>query len=212
MSLSNKLFLSRSIIFELLQDRGFDTEKYSTFTPQEIELMYKSVSTKTAELSVLDIQLTNKTKHKIVVKYVLSPRIRVSNIINVTEALLEDHLNEGDTLIVIIRDNLTSDEALEEYFKQIYSEHKVFCQCFWINALTFNLTQHEMVPKHDIIEEDEKQELIKNLQITDVDKLPSKKKNDPVAKYYGMKEGDICKITRKSETAGNYVSYRLCQN
>jgi DNA-directed RNA polymerases I, II, and III subunit RPABC1 len=212
MSLSNKLFLSRSIILELLQDRGFDTEKYSTFTPQEIELMYKSVSTKTAELSVLDIQLTNKTKHKIVVKYVLSPRIRVSNIINVTGALLEDHLNEGDTLIIIIRDNLTSDEALEEYFKQIYSEHKVFCQYFWINALTFNLTQHEMVPKHDIIEEDEKQELIKNLQITDVDKLPSIKKNDPVAKYYGMKEGDICKITRKSETAGNYISYRLCQN
>ncbi len=212
MSLSNKLFLSRPIILELLQDRGFDTEIYNNFTPEEIEIMYKSVSTKTSELSVLDIQLTNQTKQKIIVKYIFSPRIRVSNIINATETLLETELNEGDTLIVIIRDNLTSDEALEEYFKQIYIERKVFCQYFWINALTFNLTQHEMVPKHEIIEEEEKQELIKNLQITDLDKLPTIKKNDPVAKYYGMKEGDICKITRKSETAGNYVSYRLCQN
>ena len=212
MSLSNKLFLSRPIILELLQDRGFDTEIYNNFTPEEIEIMYKSVSTKTSELSVLDIQLTNQTKQKIIVKYIFAPRIRVSNIINATETLLETELNEGDTLIVIIRDNLTSDEALEEYFKQIYIERKVFCQYFWINALTFNLTQHEMVPKHEIIEEEEKQELIKNLQITDVDKLPTIKKNDPVAKYYGMKEGNICKITRKSETAGNYVSYRLCQN
>jgi DNA-directed RNA polymerases I, II, and III subunit RPABC1 len=212
MSLSNKLFLSRPIILDILQDRGFDTEKYNNVTLKEIELMYKSVSTKTSELSALDIQLTNKEQHKIIVKYNFSPRIRVSNIINATETLLDDHLNEGDTLIIIIRDNLTSDEALEEYFKQIYIERNIFCQYFWINALTFNLTQHEMVPKHDIISEDEKRELIKNLQITNVDKLPTIKKNDPVAKYYGMKEGDICKITRKSETAGNYISYRLCQN
>jgi len=211
MSLSNKLFLSRPIILELLQDRGFETDKYNNFTPEEIELMYKSVSTKTSELSVLDIELTNKTQNKIVVKYILSPRIRVSNIINATETLLDD-INEGDTLIVIIRDNLNSDEALEEYFKQIYNEKKVFCQYFWINAITFNLTKHEMVPKHEIIEDEEKKELIKNLQITNVDKLPTIKKNDPVAKYYGMKEGDVCKIIRKSETAGLYLNYRLCQN
>jgi DNA-directed RNA polymerase I, II, and III subunit RPABC1 len=92
----------------------------------------------------------------------------------------------------------------------VYNEHKIFCQYFWINALTFNLTQHEMVPTHEIISDDEKALLIKNLQITNLDKLPSIKKNDPVAKYYGMKEGDVCKITRKSETAGNYISYRLC--
>lgn len=210
MSLSNKLFLSRPIILELIEDRGYDTQAYSNFTAEEIEIMFKSVSTKTAELSVLDIQLTNKNKNKIIIKYNLSPRIRVSNIINLTETLLEENLSEGDTLIIIIRDSLSSDDALEEYFKQVYNEHKIFCQYFWINALTFNLTQHEMVPTHEIISDDEKALLIKNLQITNLDKLPSIKKNDPVAKYYGMKEGDVCKITRKSETAGNYISYRLC--
>jgi DNA-directed RNA polymerases I, II, and III subunit RPABC1 len=210
MSLSNKLFLSRPIILELIEDRGYDTQAYSNFTAEEIEIMFKSVSTKTSELSVLDIQLTNKNKNKIIIKYNLSPRIRVSNIINLTETLLEENLSEGDTLIIIIRDSLSSDDALEEYFKQVYNEHKIFCQYFWINALTFNLTQHEMVPTHEIISDDEKALLIKNLQITNLDKLPSIKKNDPVAKYYGMKEGDVCKITRKSETAGNYISYRLC--
>ena len=210
MSLSNKLFLSRPIILELIEDRGYDTQAYSNFTAEEIEIMFKSGSTKTSELSVLDIQLTNKNKNKIIIKYNLSPRIRVSNIINLTETLLEENLSEGDTLIIIIRDSLSSDDALEEYFKQVYNEHKIFCQYFWINALTFNLTQHEMVPTHEIISDDEKALLIKNLQITNLDKLPSIKKNDPVAKYYGMKEGDVCKITRKSETAGNYISYRLC--
>ena len=210
MSLSNKLFLSRSVILELLQERGLDTSEYENFTQKEIETMYNTISIKNKDISQLD--LTLKNKNTTIVKYVLSPRIRTSNIINLTQTFVDETLEEGDTLIIIIKDKLTSDEQLEEYFKTIYHTKNIFCQYFWINMLTLNITKHEKVPKHIIMSKEEVDKLVKNIQISSLDKLQVIKNTDPVAKYYGMKEGDVCKILRKSKTAGLYLNYRLCQN
>ena len=41
------------------------------------------------------------------------------------------------------------------------------------------------------------------------EQLPKIKSDDPVVKDIGAKPGDILKITRKSHTAGKFVTYRL---
>lgn len=67
---------------------------------------------------------------------------------------------------------------------------------------------HEMIPKHIILTADEKKLLLEEYNIQP-EWLPLIKESDPVIRSIAGKPGDIVKILRKSETAGeNAVFYR----
>lgn len=209
MSIVNKFFVSRQVILEMLEDRGWDTTEYQNYGIDDIDIMLKNMSIKNKEISTLDILIKGEN-NKILVKYVLTSKIRGSNITSLTESLIEDVLEDGDELIIIIMDRLTNDSALESYFNNLYNKRKIYSQYFWIKKLTYNVTKHETVPKHEILTSEEINEVLQKYNITDVTKFNFIKQNDVVAKYYGMKIGDVCRIIRKSETAGIYINYRLC--
>lgn len=210
MSLLEKLFKSRKIILEMIKSRGYNTEPFNNYSLNEIELMFSNHPKNNKEISPLDILTSNNDDNKIQVKYILTPKIRISNIQTLIDTIIEN-LQKNDSLILITRDKITSDLALEEILNKIYKEKQIFIQYFYIDTLTFSVIEHEFIPEHYILSDEEKTTFIENLNITSLDKLPKIKKTDPVAKYHGMKLNDICRISRKSETSGIYYYYRLCE-
>lgn len=72
---------------------------------------------------------------------------------------------------------------------------------------SFNIFEHDLVPKHEILSKEEAEELLKKHHINPY-QLPHIKRTDPAIFLIGAKPGDIIKITRKSPTAGIYVTYR----
>ena len=73
---------------------------------------------------------------------------------------------------------------------------------------TLNIIKHETVPKHTILNEKEKEEVLKKFEIA-LRQLPRISVNDPVMKLLNAKTGDVVKIQRKSETAGETTYYRV---
>lgn len=74
--------------------------------------------------------------------------------------------------------------------------------------MTFKLLDHESVPHHEILGEDETAEILAKFGV-DKEQLPKIRYDDPIALEIGAKIGDIVKITRKSQTADEAYYYRL---
>jgi len=73
--------------------------------------------------------------------------------------------------------------------------------------MKFDITNHSLVPKHSILSEKEKADLLEKYQIS-MNELPKILKTDPAIRHLPVKEGNIIKIVRESPTAGKVVFFR----
>lgn len=70
------------------------------------------------------------------------------------------------------------------------------------------IEKHELVPKHTLLSDAEKEELMKKYGIS-VRQLPRILSTDSAVVNLGCKVGDVIKIARKSMTAGESIYYRV---
>ncbi len=82
---------------------------------------------------------------------------------------------------------------------------------FELSEILINITKHSLVPRHEVIsDEAEISDIVKRYNLKGRHQLPLILRTDPVARYFGMKPGQLAKITRDSMAAAEYISYRCC--
>jgi DNA-directed RNA polymerase subunit H len=79
--------------------------------------------------------------------------------------------------------------------------------------ISFNVLKHELVPEHHLLSEAEAGKVLSQMGMT-CDQLPKIRNNDAGIKvlesiHGPISEGRVVKIVRKSETAQEFVAYRL---
>lgn len=197
------LFKSRTILLKLLQEQDFNITDYEEFSVNEVHIMNNNKQ--------LDMLMSKTEKpDKIYIKYHLAKTLRRENINDYIDDLynLEQVLNKGDTLMILIKQD--PNEPLLNILNQIWEQDGIFIIIYNLNRLQFNILEHDYVPKHIILSDAETIEFKKNFNINHDSEIPQISRYDPVAVAIGIRPGQVCKIIRSSKTAITSNYYRIC--
>jgi DNA-directed RNA polymerase subunit H len=205
----DNVYRSRQTLLDILEDRGYNVEKYHKFSPAEAtaaatafpSLSFK-VSKKDDESKICDVRYANISRQKLDTFF---------NDI--------DDADTENTEVIIMMMGPVADAhhvvALKQYMKLKESgekeRRKLRVSFFSIEMIVINPMKHVLVPKHQIVPPAAHPELMSSLYITIKTKLPEIKFHvDPIARCIGAVPGDIIKITRPSASSGESIIYRLC--
>lgn len=167
------------------------------------EMLNDRKYTKLEEETVERIVASNDNSEKILIYFVYDVKVSVKKMKSIKD-IIDDDTNRYKCLILVYKSSITT------FAKQFISTDvdNLNVQVFSENELSFNLTKHKLVPKHEILSSSEKQAIM-TLYKTKAKHFPILLSSDPVARYYGALPGMMMRITRKSPTAGEYILYRV---
>jgi len=191
------LFKVRQTLLEMIQDRGYNIPENEKITLEEFIILYNNKN--------LDIFINDDEHNKKIYIHFHNEvkNFSKSDLKSLTQKIIEQYQDQDINLILLLREKENS-AISKELSKEAYKNVEIFLK----KNMIFNITHHVLVPKHIILTKEEEIELLEKYNTTR-GKLPKLSKSDPIAKYYGMKSDQICKILRKSPEVGEYVYYRL---
>ena len=181
----------------MITDRGYVIPEIENLTFEQFMIKYNNKN--------LDIFIDDKEKNKKIYIHFYNElkNFSKSDLKGVMQKITSEYQDEDINIILLLREKENS-AVTKELQKPSFKNVEIFLK----NNMIFNITHHELVPKHIILSSEEEKEVLERYNTTK-GKLPKISSTDPVAKYYGMKTNQICKIIRKSPEVGSYIYYRL---
>ncbi|XP_077981098.1 DNA-directed RNA polymerases I, II, and III subunit RPABC1 [Glandiceps talaboti] len=202
-----KLWRIRKTVMQLCHDRGYLVTQEEL--DQTVEQFKSQFGDKPSEGRPRRNDLTVLVAHnddptdQMFVFFPEEPKIGIKTIKTYCQKLQEENITRA---IIVVQTGMTPSA------KQSLSDMapKYILEQFLEAELLINITEHELVPEHVVMTPEEKAELLARYRLKE-HQLPRIQQGDPVARYFGLKRGQVVKIIRPSETAGRYISYRLVQ-
>lgn len=121
--------------------------------------------------------------------------------------------NNKKNIILIFNNDIISAPILQQLSKydKMLQKNNGILQYFYCKQLLFNPTKHEYVPKHTkITSQDDINLILEKYLVKSKLQLPYILNSDIIAKWLGLKQGDIVKIDRYNPNSGVYYYYRCC--
>ena len=205
------IYNSRKNLLEHMKYQDFNVDDYNNFSINEIYIMFQNKQ--------LDMLLERNSipereipKKKVYIKYHLAKTLRPQNIYDYIEDLfnIEQALSKEDDLIIVVRDE--PNDTIIKTLKQIWFSEKQFVIVWNIKYLQFNVLNHVLVPKHQILSPSEDATFRKKYNVNNDKEIPDISRFGSVARAIGIRPGQICKITRPSKTSINSDYYRICSS
>ena len=197
------VYKSRNNILDILKLQGYDVSDYETFSINEIDAMLIN--------NQLDMLVeNNETKQKTYIKYYSSKQIRPNILDEIIEDLyfIENVLEKKDNLIIITEDE--PNDSILTKVRYLFDHDEIYVVIHNIKRLQYNMLNHSLVPKCNVLNNTEKSEFLKKFNIKGNEQLPEISRFDPQALVMCIRPGDITKFTRKSITSLESDYYRVC--
>lgn len=199
---ANRLYRVRRTVHQMLRDRGFMVDL------RDINLTEEEFKSKFGELPQREnmtilVQKRDDPTDQIFVFWPSDAKVGVKPIKRYMERMAEENVKRA---MLIVQTNMTAfaKQAIVEFSAQ----QGVVLEHFQEAELLVNITEHVLVPMHQLLTKEEKQILLSKYKLKEA-QLPRIQVSDPVSRYFGLTRGQVVKIIRPSETAGKYVTYRL---
>ena len=191
-------FRVRKTSIEMLEDRGYEVNE------EDKNMNYEDFTNRLEENAIQLIAVHRGNPIKMAyVAFILDAKSFSKKDLVALKATMDEKYPTNEVTVIIVQDKQTPQIAKE----LLNDEYKLY-EIFSMKNLMFNITHHEIVPKHILLTQEEVDLILKQYQTTRA-QLPKVLTTDPVAKYYGMKAGDVCKIIRQSPMTGESYYYRI---
>ncbi|KAK7336477.1 hypothetical protein VNO77_17019 [Canavalia gladiata] len=195
---SHRYYLSRRTTLEMLRDRGY------SIPSSEIDLslsQFRALHGHSPDIDRLRFSATHSSNpsKRVLVIFCGPGVVKVTTVRNIAGQIVNKDTLTG--LILIVQNQITS-QALKAV--NLFS-FKV--EIFQITDLLVNITKHVLKPKHDVLTDQQKQNLLKKYNIEEK-QLPRMLQTDAVARYYGLERGQVVEVTYSGEITQMHVTYR----
>ncbi|KAJ3076213.1 DNA-directed RNA polymerases II 24 kDa polypeptide (RNA polymerase II subunit 5) [Quaeritorhiza haematococci] len=190
-------------VHEMVNDRGY------TVSQGELGMTLDGFRDAYARNGMVDrqaltflVQKRDDPTDQLLVFFTEDETVGIKPIKKICERMISQSIMKG---ILVYQKNLTpsANKVVQEMAPKYHLE------LFQEAELLVNITHHVLVPQHEVLSAEEKKTLLQRYRLKET-QLPRIQPSDPVARYYGVKRGQVMRIVRPSETAGKYVTYRLC--